>query len=63
MVWFGVETLMRATLYFYVALALAWAHERWLGGLALEATRGWPVPLRALRGVMVYDLVLYLAAP
>jgi sterol desaturase/sphingolipid hydroxylase (fatty acid hydroxylase superfamily) len=58
-IWFSVETLMRATLYFYVAGALVSAHERWFGGFSLDATQGWPVPLRALLGVMVYDLVLY----
>jgi sterol desaturase/sphingolipid hydroxylase (fatty acid hydroxylase superfamily) len=57
-VWFLVETVMRATLYFYVAGALVWAHRR-LGGFTIEATRAWPVALRALLGVMVYDLALY----
>lgn len=58
-VWFGVETAMRATLYFYVAGWLVWAHARLGGGVTLEATQAWPVPVRALLGVMVYDLALY----
>ena len=57
-VWFLVETVMRATLYFYVAGLLVWAHRR-LGGVTIEATRAWPVPVRALLGVMIYDLALY----
>ena len=58
-VWFGVETVMRATLYFYVAGALVWVYARLGGGFTLETTRAWPVPVRALLGVLVYDLALY----
>ena len=56
--WFLVETALRATLYFYAAGVLVWAHRR-LGGFTVEAARAWPIPLRALLGVMVYDLALY----
>lgn len=58
-VWFGVETVMRATLYFYAAGALVWIHARLAGGFTLEATQSWPVVVRALLGVLVYDLALY----
>ena len=58
-IWLGVEMLMRATLYFYVAGLLVWAHERLAGGVTIWATRSWPAPIRALLGVMVYDLALY----
>ena len=58
-VWLAVEMLMRATLYFYVAGLLVWAHGWLAGGVTIWATRSWPVPIRALLGVMVYDLALY----
>lgn len=58
-VWFAVETVMRATLYFYLVGALMWVHREVVGGGTVWATRSWPVPLRALLGVLVYDFVLY----
>ena len=58
-VWFAVETALRATLYFYLTGALVWVHREWAGGVTVWATRSWPLPVRALLGVMVYDLALY----
>jgi sterol desaturase/sphingolipid hydroxylase (fatty acid hydroxylase superfamily) len=59
LVWFAVEMAMRATCYFYLAGALVWLHRELAGGVTVWATRAWPVPVRALLGVLVYDLVLY----
>jgi sterol desaturase/sphingolipid hydroxylase (fatty acid hydroxylase superfamily) len=58
-VWFAIEMVLRATAYYYLAGALLWAHQALAGGVTVSATRSWPVPLRALLGVLVYDLILY----
>lgn len=59
MVWLAVETVLRVTAYFYLAGVLGWLHRELAGGVTVASTRAWPVPVRALLGVVVYDLVLY----
>jgi sterol desaturase/sphingolipid hydroxylase (fatty acid hydroxylase superfamily) len=59
MVWLAIEMTMRVTAYFYLTNVLLWLHRELAGGVTVAATRTWPVPLRALLGVLVYDLVLY----